>query len=204
MPEANANSRLEAFCDAVFAIAMTLLVIDIRLPVTTVIGSNAEFWRALVELSPAIFAFLLSFVVIFIAWVSHHAALKLVNKSSGRFIYANGLMLLTVVFLPFPTALLGEYLWSASAAPAVVLYNAVLAVQAISWIALSGSAIRDHLANDAAAAALIRKAHRNGWYGVGVYTLLTVMAFWLPVPAAILNALTWVAWLVVGIRLKRA
>src|SRR3954467_12717799 len=101
----HATARLEAFCDGVFAIALTLLVIDLRLDAPDDIGSTRDFWKALQHLAPTLVAFLLSFVVVFIAWVNHHAALKLVNKSSAAFIYANGLLLLTVVFIPFPTAL---------------------------------------------------------------------------------------------------
>ncbi len=81
MAEANANSRLETFCDGVFAIALTLLIIDVRLPAPESIASTSEFWRALQHLTPTVFAFVLSFGIILITWVNHHAALKLVNKS---------------------------------------------------------------------------------------------------------------------------
>src|SRR5258706_3149949 len=100
MAETNHTSRLEAFCDGVFAIALTLLIIDIKLPSSESITSTAEFWLALTHIAPAIFAFVLSFIVILITWVNHHNAVKLVNKSCGSFIYANGFLLLTVVFMP--------------------------------------------------------------------------------------------------------
>src|SRR5262245_64720305 len=104
----NPNHRLETFCDAVFAIALTLLIIDVRIPATTVIGTSADLWLALEHLLPSVFAFILSFGIIFISWVNHHEALRLMERSSQRFIYANGVLLLGVVFVPFPTALLGE------------------------------------------------------------------------------------------------
>jgi uncharacterized membrane protein len=107
MAETNTNSRLEAFCDGVFAIALTLLIIDIKIPSSVTIDTTNDVWLALKHIVPSIFSFLLSFAVILITWVNHHAALKLVNKSSPPFIYANGLLLLSVVFIPFPTALLG-------------------------------------------------------------------------------------------------
>ena len=133
MAETNANTRLEAFCDGVFAIALTLLIIEIRIPKIESIGSNADLWRALQHLAPEIFAFVLSFIIILITWVNHHGTLRLVHRSSAAFIYANGFLLLTVVFIPFPTALLGAFVWTDHAAPAVVLYDAVIAVQAIGW-----------------------------------------------------------------------
>ena len=75
------NSRLEAFCDGVFAIAITLLVIDIKIPANLEIDNAAALWNALWHILPSIFAFLLSFVVILITWVNHHNALKLLHKS---------------------------------------------------------------------------------------------------------------------------
>src|SRR5262245_10605626 len=131
MTDSHPNTRLEAFCDGVFAIALTLLIIDIKVPASEGIGTSRELWRALRHLGPSVFAFVLSFVVILITWVNHHRFFKQLNRSSGSFLYANGLLLLTVVFMPFPTAMMGEYLLTDHAAPAVVTYNAVTAVQAL-------------------------------------------------------------------------
>src|SRR5277367_6440416 len=124
MTETNPNSRLEAFCDGVFAIALTLLIIDIKIPK---VNTTAEFWFQLKEIVPSILAFLLSFAIILITWVNHHQSMKLVSKLCPSFIYANGFLLLTVVFLPFPTALIGEYILTDHAAPAVILYETVMA-----------------------------------------------------------------------------
>jgi len=95
-----ANARLETFCDGVFAIALTLPIIDLRIPVTTAIATSADLWRALEHLLPSIFAFVLSFGIIFVSWVNHHELMKLVDKSSHPFIYANGFLLLSVVLVP--------------------------------------------------------------------------------------------------------
>ena len=145
MSEPNQTSRLEAFCDGVFAIALTLLIIDIKIPPTEKINTTADFWLALKHIIPSIFAFILSFIIILITWVNHHNSLKLVNRSSSAFIYANGFMLLTVVFIPFPSSLMGEYILTDHAAPAVVLYNSTLALQAISWILVTSAALKDQL-----------------------------------------------------------
>src|SRR5580765_8884334 len=148
MSETNPNSRLEAFCDGVFAIALTLLIIDIKIPSTAEINNTSDFWHALKLIVPSIFAFVLSFIVILITWVNHHNSIKLVNKSSSAFIYANGFMLLTVVFIPFPSSLVGEYILTDHAAPAVVLYNSTLALQAISWILVTSAALKDQLSKN--------------------------------------------------------
>ena len=148
MSAGNPTARLEAFCDGVFAIALTLLIIDVKLPPGEQIGGAADLWRALRHVAPTVFAFLLSFCIILITWVNHHGGMKMVNKSCASFIYANGFLLLCVVVIPFPTSLLGEFLLTDAAAPAVVLYNSVLAMLAIGWILVIGSAVRNGLARD--------------------------------------------------------
>jgi len=198
------NARLEALCDGVFAIAMTLLILDVRLPATISITRTAEFWHALWRLAPSVFAFVLSFGVILITWVNHHAVMRLVNNTSVGFIYSNGFLLLTVVAIPFPTGLLGEFLWTDHAGPAVVLYNATLAVVALGWILVTGTALRDHLTFDEVTAQEMGDGARNGYRALGLYSLLAVAAVWLPIPAALATALSWLFWLVLGIRLKHA
>jgi len=203
MAEANPISRLEAFCDGVFAIALTLLIIDVRIPPTTEIHNNAEFWQALRHVIPLISSFLLSFAIILITWVNHHNALKLVNKSCSAFLYANGFLLLTVVFIPFPTSLLGEHLLTNHAAPAVILYSAVLVLQAIGWILISQTGLRYGLARSEKTAMTLRKSGQYGYYSIFVSTMFAVLSIWFPRIIAILIALMWLFWLGFGIRLNR-
>jgi len=202
MADENVNARLEAFCDAVFAIALTLLIIDIRLPSPSTINDSAGVWLALKHILPSIFAFVLSFIVILITWVNHHACLKLVNKSSSSFIYSNGFLLLTVVFVPFPTALIGDYLLTDHAAPAVFLYNAILAIQGIAWVFLCGTVVKNNLTKDEKSTAQTRVNRRNGYFAFAVYSLLAIIAFWFPLVVAVVTTLTWIFWLILGISIK--
>ena len=148
MNDRNANARLEALSDGVLAIAMTLLVIEIRAPDPESIHTANDPWGALRHAMPTIGAFLLSFTIIFITWVNHHAAIRSIPRTSAAFLFANGFMLLTVAFIPFPTALLGEFILTDHAAPAVELYSAVLAAQALSWILFTSATLRRGLARD--------------------------------------------------------
>lgn len=204
MAQPHPNTRLEALCDGVFAIALTLLILEVKLPDVEGIASTADLWSALRHLAPSAFAFVLSFGVILITWVGHHALLKLVSHSSASFMYANGLLLLTIVTLPFTAALLGEFLWTDHAAPAVVLYNALLAAQAIGWIVVTGAALRGRLTTDDSATAAIRKVRSNAYAGFALYALLAVTALWLPVAVAVMTTTSWIFWLGLGIRMKRA
>jgi TMEM175 potassium channel family protein len=194
------NSRLEAFCDGVFAIALTLLIIDIKIPASEGIRTTRELWLALGHLGPSIVAFVLSFAIILITWVNHHRFFRLVSKSSGPFVYANGFLLLTVVFMPFPTGLVGEYLLTDHVAPAVVIYNSVTAVQAVGWILVSGAALRNRLAQDEKSAVLVRDSHRKGYFALVVYSLLALIAVWFPLAIAILTTMLWAYWLTFSLR----
>ena len=203
MAESKINSRLEAFCDGVFAIALTLLIIEIKIPESEHINTTSELWLALVDLLPSIFAFLLSFGIILITWVNHHATLKLVDKSSSSFIYANGFLLLAVVFIPFPTALLGEYLFTDHAAPAVVLYAAVNGLQAIGWILICGTALKPNpLTRNEKSTLVVQGNYRKGYYALALYTVCTMIAFWFPLAIAILISVIWIGWLMVSIRVQ--
>jgi uncharacterized membrane protein len=202
MAEENQNSRLEAFCDGVFAIAITLLIIDIKIPSSELINNTADFWIALQHIVPSIVAFLLSFIIILITWVNHHAALKLVDKSSASFIYANGFLMLTVVFMPFPTSLMGEYILTDHAAPAVVLYDSVLVLQAIGWILLAQAALKNHLGKNEKSNVITRQNKKYGYFAFFLYSICAILAFWFPLTVAIFTILTWIVWLIWGFKLK--
>lgn len=202
MTAENKNSRLEAFCDGVFAIALTLLIIDIKIPSSTIINNTADFWAALQHTLPSISAFILSFFIILITWVNHHAALKLVDKSSVSHIYANGFLMLTVVFMPFPTSLMGEYILTDHAAPAVVLYNFVLALQSVGWILLAHTTLKNQLGKNEKSHEITRENKKYGYYAFILYSLCAIFAFWFPLAIAIFTTLTWVFWLIWGIKLK--
>ena len=191
-------ARLETFCDGVFAIALTLLVIDIKVPPRDTVATTRDLWLALGRLGPSIVAFVLSFAIILITWLNHHRFFQLLNKSSGPFVYANGFLLLTVVFMPFPTSLVGEYLLTDHAAPAVVIYNSLTAVQSVAWILVTGTALR--LVKDEPSAARVRDGQRNGYAAFVVYSLLALAAVWFPLTVAIVTTVLWVYWLAFSLR----
>lgn len=99
------KNRLEALSDGVFAIVITLLILDIRVPDV----AYGQLVPALMAVLPRIFAYVISFGVIGVYWVAHHQSLQLIGKVNGFMIWLNFLYLLAVSFMPFPTALLGRY-----------------------------------------------------------------------------------------------
>lgn len=111
-------------------------------------------------------------------------------------------MLLTVVFIPFPTSLMGKYILTNHATPAVILYDSTLAVQAISWILLTGSALKDHLCKNEKSILQTRNNGKFGYLAFALYSLCAIRAIWFPLAIAIVTTLTWIFWLIHGISIK--
>ena len=199
----NSTFRLDAFSDGVFAIAITLLVLDIKLPSSMTVESNADFWLALGRIAPAMVAFVLSFGVILITWVNHHGFTKSVDKTSASFIFANGFLLMTIVVLPFPTSLLGEYVLTDHASPAVVLYNAIASAQGLAWVLLSTAALKNHLTKNETSAVQMHNNRRSGYVAFIVYGLLAIVALWIPLTSVIITSMSWIFWLIFGMKLKQ-
>jgi uncharacterized membrane protein len=108
--ERNETVRIEAFSDGVFAIAITLLVLGINVPKAPELGAGGTLGSTLIKLWPHYLAFVTSFITIFAKWVNHHRIFSFIQRTDHPFLYWNGLLLLFITFMPFPTALLAEYL----------------------------------------------------------------------------------------------
>lgn len=115
------KSRLEAFSDGVFAIVITLLILDIRFPEV----DYSQFAATLTSLLPRILMYMLSFVIIGLYWVSHHNSMQVVQKIDRDFLWINILFLLCVSFIPFPTSLVGRYPFEALP---IIIYGITLIV----------------------------------------------------------------------------
>jgi uncharacterized membrane protein len=105
-----ALDRLVFFSDAVFAIAVTLLVLDIRVPSLPREVSVADSWAAFADLTPSFFAFALSFLVIGRFWMGHHERFRSLRHFDQRLMWPNMLYLMAIAFMPFATAFLGRNL----------------------------------------------------------------------------------------------
>ena len=120
-----AFDRVVFFSDAVFAIALTLVAVEIGIPVVTGDGSNEELWRALVEKLPAIIAYAFTFFWVAFYWRANHAFTVRLKAMSGRYVAAVLVYLAFIALLPFPAATLGEY-YNAVALSVFLGYMAVV------------------------------------------------------------------------------
>ncbi|MFO1534583.1 MAG: TMEM175 family protein [Thermoplasmatota archaeon] len=139
--EGKETARLEAFSDGVFAIAITLLVLELRVP-------DGDLLRGLLHEWPSFLSFSLSFVTILIMWTNHHANLSHVVRADGRLLFANGFLLMLVTFLPFPTAVLAEHLADGDANVAATFYAGTFVLINLVWAGFWRSIVRGraHLA----------------------------------------------------------
>jgi uncharacterized membrane protein len=136
-PEAGRElDRIVFFSDAVFAIAITLLVLDIRVPDGL---SAAELPAEVLGLWPKYLGYAISFLVLAIYWQAHHRVFKPIRGYDGTLVWLNFLFLMAVAFLPFPTSLLGEY---GGQRVSVAVYAANAAVASVLLSAISWHAIR--------------------------------------------------------------
>jgi uncharacterized membrane protein len=103
------NERLVGLSDGVFAIVLTLLVLELRVPKLPEHATAGELWDALYSIKSKIIGFLLSFLFIASLWFSHNQLFKLFDKVDNAMLWYNNFLLLIVCFIPFPTALIGEY-----------------------------------------------------------------------------------------------
>jgi hypothetical protein len=97
---------------------------------------------------------------------------------------------------------MGEYILTDHAATAVILYNSTLALQAVGWILLTGSAFKDQLGKNEKSISAIRVNGKFGYFAFALYSLCAIIAIWFPLAVAIITTITWIFWLIWGIRIK--
>ncbi|NUO82850.1 DUF1211 domain-containing protein [candidate division KSB1 bacterium] len=103
------KGRIEAFSDGVFAIIITLLILELKVPGLEGESHDAELAGALIKLLPKFMSWVMSFAMVSIFWVNHHRLFNLLKHVDNGLLWLNCLFLLLLSFIPFPTALLGEY-----------------------------------------------------------------------------------------------
>ena len=171
--------RIVNFSDGVFAIVITLLILDIRVPDIPENLVSQELPSRILDLGPKFVSYVISFVVIAIYWQVHHRTFRPIRTYDRTLLWLNFLFLMTVSFLPFPTSLLGEYnkeqlsvvIYAATAATASLL------LVGISWYATSGHRL---VAPDSIDDELERKQRVQGLAVPVVFLLSIGISFFSP------------------------
>ena len=176
--EAKETGRLEAFSDGVFAIAVTLLILELRVPAEHDAPSGAQLAEALRALWPAYLAYAISFATILITWINHHAILRLIARTDHTFLLLNGLLLALITAVNFPTTLVAEYIGHDGEQVAVLVYTGVFLLMAFAFNATWRYATwHGRLLGSAADPAQVRAIDRRFRHGPLYYVAAFVLSF---------------------------
>ena len=194
-------TRLEAFSDGVFAIAITLLVLEVRLPSESAIAALGGLGPALLHLWPSYAGYVISFVTTGIMWANHHGVLRLVGRVDHGLLVWNLLLLMAISFTPFPTAVMADYLphpgWDRTIA--VAFYCGSFTLTATFYYLLWRHAARNRrLIRDEVSDARLDAVTRAYRPGPFIYGAATLAAF-----ASVVAALVIVAGLALFFILPR-
>jgi uncharacterized membrane protein len=173
--------RIEAFSDGVFAIVVTLLVLELKVPALRDHGSVTELAHQLIELFPKFLSWLISFVIVCKFWLNHHHVLGLARHANYALVWLNAMFLMFQSFIPFPTALMGEY---AANPLAVSFFGCVMALNTLLFVALHAYILR-RLGKPELVAMEDPHSIRRSFVGIVSY-LVGVAVAWISVHAAFL------------------
>jgi TMEM175 potassium channel family protein len=190
------TNRLEAFSDGVFAVAITLLVLEIDVP------GGENLWHELKEQWPSFAAFAVSFWVIGIIWVNHHGVIDHLRQADRGVLYLNLLVLMTVVFIPFSTELFAVHLKSgADEKVAAIVYSSSFLAMGVSF-GLLWTYVTSH--RKALGVSLtdeeVRRTKRSFLIGNPIYALAFAMSFVSATAVLAIVALVAVYYAIVGMR----
>jgi len=188
--EQSETSRIEAFSDGVFAIAITLLIIEIHVPGRS---QSETLGHELLRLWPSYLAYLTSFLTIGVMWVNHHHVFSLIDRADRTLMFLNTLLLMMIAFVPFPTAVLADFIRTDGARAGAVLYGSTMTVTAILFFVwwryvskdrrLIAEEVRDEDVAD------ITKAYTPGTLMYGGAALLAFASPWVSAALYLLIAL---------------
>ncbi len=185
------KGRLEAFSDGVIAIIITIMVLELKVPL------KAD-WAALTPLIPVFLSYVLSFVFLGIYWNNHHHLLQAIKHVDGRVLWANLHLLFWLSLVPFVTGWMGE---TEFAARPVALYGTVMLFAGVAYYILTRALIALHGRDSALASAVGRDF--KGKVSVVIYAVAIPLAFvnsWL---SCVLYVLVAVMWLVPDRRIEK-
>jgi uncharacterized membrane protein len=190
--EEKETGRIEAFSDGVFAIATTLLILELKVPTLTEGGepihTGQQLIQGLLGEWPSYTAYLVGFLSIVIMWLNHHRLFSLIKRSTHALLILNSLLLLVVTIIPFPTALLAHYIDSPNsdvANVAIIVYAGTLFVLAIAFNALwRYVSYNGRLIDRKADPKTIAYINRSYNIGLALYTIALAISFFSP-PASL-------------------
>ena len=178
------TSRIETFADGVFAIAATLLILNVDAQISEDVH---DLGTELLHIWPSYLAYAVSFVTIGIMWINHHTVMSQIDRTDRRFLVATVGLLLCIAFVPFPTRLVAEHIRGEGAQDAALAYGFTMVATAIMFSITWFYASRGkRLLRPDADPAIVTGISRSYLPGPGIYLAATLIAFASPATSVVL------------------
>jgi uncharacterized membrane protein len=190
------TSRIEAFSDGIFCVAITLLAIEIGVEAKSD-ETNQNLANSLMHLWPKYLAYFISFVNVLLAWIGHHGLFKNLRNTNNFVMMSNGFLLMLVALVPFPTKTLGLFLLTGAFKTAVVFYTGYFVLISIAFRILWYAASRNkELLVHNISEVQIRNITRNENIGLICNSVIMLISFISPWMGLVLSFVMWIYWIV--------
>ncbi len=178
--------RTEAFSDGVFAIAITLLALELKTPMDGDQPLKSGLFQALAHQWPSYVSFVTSFLTILITWINHHRMFEVIHKRDNAFMLLNGLLLMTVTLIPFPTELVAEYILTKDAWLSAAVYSGLFILIAGTFNALWRHAAKgDRLFSEHSDHKVIEHIDKQFRFGPVAYIVTFALSFIAPLASIV-------------------
>ncbi len=192
--------RLDPLIDGIFAVALTVLVLEIKVPELRVPGSSSELVAALAQYVPVIIAYFISFALLGLFWIWHHKLAEKVSRVDGALLCCTLALLALVCFFPFAAAVFGRYMIHGNVG-SLIVYLPVLGLILLAQTLYLVVAKKRGLIRDDVPRSELLAAHKRNVFFLGAFLLSCVPAsFLLGMWAAVACAGAGIALIVVGVR----
>src|SRR5258708_4824129 len=189
------TTRIETFSDGVFCIAVTLLSLEIGVEVKGNV-SNGDLLHSLGQQWPICLAYVISFINVLLAWIGHHELFKKLNNTDNSVMITNGLLLMIIALVPFPTKTLGMFLLTGALKTAVIFYTGYFVLISIAFKLLWHAASqKKNLLVHGITEAQIRQTTKYENIGLICNIIIMAVAFISPWAALALSFVMWVYWI---------
>lgn len=194
MEKSEATVRVEIFSDGVFAIAITLLVLDLKIPSKIDHLTNIELWTEIKATWPSYLAFAFSFASIFIMWLNHYTVFRAVSVVDIRTMIANGILLFFITLVPFPTSLLAQGLRTNAEHTTMMLYSGLFVLINLAYNLLWHSVSRNQELKNRFPEETIRLIRNTYWIGLPLYLIAFGIAFYSALVSLVVCIALWFFW----------
>lgn len=197
------TARIEGFSDGVFAIAITLLVLELRIPEENAIETGTQLMNFIVSQWSSYLAFSLSFFGIYIIWVNHHKLFKQIYVRNTGITFTNALILFFTSLVSYPTALLARFFTTGASGISVAIYTGLFILINVSYLLLwHVASLNKQLLRPGITDSAIKQIRQDYIKSLPFYIVAFVLSFIYPLVALLICMLMWIYWVVSSGKIK--